>query len=251
MTLTGILKTLAMPPVSLLLLALAGLLLAIRWRRLGWGISLLAITLLLVLAMPITGAVMLARLSADLPRTPPATQLPAAVVILSAEARAVNTARTRFEPGPLTWERLLAGAVLARGTRLPILVSGGPVGSDTSADSPTLAMIMAVALTQQLNMAPRWREARSRDTWENARYSAEILREAGITSVYLVSHGWHLRRAGAAFRQFGITVTAVPVRPDPWPAFQLEEFVPSLAGWQASFYGLHEWIGGLYYAWRT
>lgn len=250
MSLLGLVKALVLPPISLLLLIIAGLLLGLRWRRVGWGLSFAAALAMLVLAMPFTGALLIAGLSDDLPRTPPPTDLPMAVVILSAEARPQDVAGTRFEPGPLTWERLLAGARIARQARLPILVSGGPVRSGHSPEDPTLAGVMAVSLTQVLNLPPRWQEARSRDTWENARFSAEILKMNGITSVYLVSHGWHLRRAIAAFRHFGITVTAVPVRPDPWPRFQLEDFVPSLSGWKASFYGLHEWIGGLYYTLR-
>lgn len=246
MTGFGFLKSLVLPPTSLIVVVLLGLLLALRWRRLGWGISFAGAVLMLVLAMPVTGALLLAGLSADLPRTPPPNNLPAAVVILSAEARATNAARTRFEPGPLTWERMLAGAQSARTSRLPILVAGGPIRPE----GPTLAGVMAANLAQVLNLPPRWLEETSRDTWENARNSADILKANGIRSVYLVSHGWHLRRATIAFHHFGITVTAVSVRPDPWPDFHLEDFIPSLSGWTASFYGLHEWIGGFYYALR-
>ena len=251
MSVLDLVKALVVPPVSLLLLVLFGLLLSLRWRRLGWMLSTGAAVAMLVLAMPITGALLMAGLAADLPRTPPANNLPAAVVILSAEARPLDAARTVFEPGPLTWERLIAGGRMARISRLPILVSGGPIdGRPDGDDSPTLAAIMATALSQLLNLTPRWLETRSRDTWENARYSAGILKENGIASVYLVSHGWHLRRAILAFRHFGITVTAVPVRPTPWPSVNGQDFIPSLAGWTASFYGLHEWIGELYYAMR-
>jgi len=251
MSVLDLVKALALPPVSLLLLILMGLLIGLRWRRLGWSVSLAATLAMLALAMPFTGALLMAILAADLPRTPPPTNLPAAVVILSAEARALDVARTAYEPGPMTWERLIAGARVARAARLPILVAGGPIGGARGGDdAPTLASTMAAALAQLLNQPPRWQETRSRDTWENARYSAEILQANGITSVYLVSHGWHLRRAIFAFRHFGITATAVPVRPTPWPARSAEEFIPSIAGWTASYYALHEWIGQLYYALR-
>jgi uncharacterized SAM-binding protein YcdF (DUF218 family) len=246
MTLFGALKAIVLPPVSLLLLILAGLLLGLRWRRAGWSLSFVAALAMLVLAMPVTGAALMASLSTDLSRTPPPTNLPAAVVILSAEARAVDRSHTRYEPGPLTWERLLAGVQIARTSRLPILVSGGPIRSEGA----TLAGVMANSMALLFNLPPRWQENRSRDTWENARFSAEILKENGIHSVYLVSHGWHLHRATIAFNHFGITVTAVPVRPDPWPGLSLDEFVPSLSGWTASFYGMHEWIGSLYYTLR-
>ncbi len=240
------LKILLVPPVSLLLLALVGLVLALRWRRLGWTLSALGTVGLLVLAMPVTGGLLMALLEADLPRTAAPTAPPEAVVILSAEARAVDAARTRYEPGPLTWERLIAGARVARQARLPVLVSGGVMQTG----APSLAEVMARGLGEHLNAATRWQETRSRDTWENAEYSAAILRAAGIQRVYLVSHAWHLRRAVAAFARFGITATAVPVRMHAWPLLTVEDFVPTTAGWTNSGNALHEWIGIAWYRLR-
>lgn len=241
-----LLKTLLTPPISLLLLVLFGLLLALRWRRLGWLAAMAGASGLLVLAMPATGALLMALLERDLPRVPAPAAPPEAVVILSAEIRVIDAARTRFDPGPLTWERLIAGARLARLARLPVLVSGGV----TQAEAPSLADVMATSLAENFNLPTRWRETRSRDTWENAQFSAAMLREAGISRVYLVSHGWHLRRAVTAFAQFGITAIAVPVRVSPWPRWRLDEFVPTPSGWNASGRALHEWIGIVWYSLR-
>ena len=72
---------------------------------------------------------------------------------------------------------------------------------------------MAQSLTDDFRTPPRWVEAKSADTWENARFSADILRAEGITSVYVVTHAWHMRRAVLAFQGTGLTVTvkaAVP-----------------------------------------
>lgn len=246
MSLADLAKNLFLPPIGLLLVALLGLLLGLhgRWRRVGWGLSFASLLALLLLAMPATGALLVVALESGLPVTPTPSQPPKAIVILSAEAVTVDG--TRFEPGPLTWERLRAGARLARQEKLPVMVSGGPM----PAHAPPLADLMARVLAEQLTVPVRWRETRARDTWENAKYSAEILRAAGIKSIYVVSHAWHLRRAIAAFARFGIAATAAPVRTTPWPRGTLEEFVPSLAGWTQSRIALHEWIGGAYYALR-
>ena len=96
-----LLKGLVVPPISLLVLLLLGLLLAVRWRRLGWWITAASAAGLLVLAMPVTGAILLAALEADLPRRVDPAALPEAVVILSAEARAVDPARAHYDPGPI------------------------------------------------------------------------------------------------------------------------------------------------------
>ena len=239
-------KALTLPPTGLLLIVLGGLLLGLRWRRLGWGLGMASVLGLLTLALPVTGGLLLAALETGLPRTAAPDQLPKAIVILSAEARPIDGDGTRYEPGKLTWERLRAGARLAQQENLPIMVSGGSV----RVNAPPLAEIMARGLAERLNVSTRWQETRARDTWENAKYSAEMLREAGIGSVYVVSHAWHLRRAIAAFARFGIAATAAPVRMDPWPRGHLDEFIPSLAGWTSSRYALHEWIGCAYYALR-
>lgn len=240
------LKGLVVPPISLLVLLLVGLLLALRWRRLGWWVSAASAAGLLVLAMPVSGALLLAALEADLPRRVDPAALPEAVVILSAEARAVDPAQAHYDPGPMTLERMIAGMQVARAARLPILVTGGVM----QPGAPSLADIMAHGLEQHWNVPVRWREGRSRDTWQNAEFSAAMLREAGITRIYLVSHAWHLRRAIGAFTRFGVIVTAVPVRTHGPPRWSPEEFVPTTTGWVASFHAMHEWIGIAWYALR-
>jgi len=244
--LTALFKIMVVPPISLLLLALAGLAVTLRWRRTGWVMSALGLVGLLVLAMPVSGGVLLALLEQDLPRVPSPTAPPQAVVILSAEYRAVDAARRRYEAGPLTLERLIGGAGVARVARLPVLVSGGVMRTG----APSLAEVMARTLAENFNTQVRWQETKSRDTWENAEYSARILKDAGITNIYLVSHAWHLRRAIAAFGHFGITATAIPVRAYPWPEMTLEDFIPTVSGWSSSAWALHEWIGIAWYALR-
>jgi uncharacterized SAM-binding protein YcdF (DUF218 family) len=56
------------------------------------------------------------------------------------------------------------------------------------------------------------REPRSMNTWQNAEFSAPLLRGYGADRVLLVSSASHLRRAGLYFDHFGIHT--VPVRAD-------------------------------------
>ena len=51
-------------------------------------------------------------------------------------------------------------------------------------------------------------ESTSRTTWENARFSATLLRQHGWHRVLLVSDAWHLPRALIAFRAAGVTAQA-------------------------------------------
>ena len=105
---------------------------------------------------------------------------------------------------------------------------------------------MAQSLKDDFQTPARWVEDKSIDTWQNAHFSADILRADGITSIYLVTHSWHMRRALVAFQGTGLTVTAAPTSLDDPLKPDLGDFLPRAAGWQAGFYAIHEWIG---YAW--
>src|SRR6202042_2404125 len=104
-----------------------------------------------------------------------------------------------------------AGAALHRKTGLPILVTGGIV----QPDRPAVGTLMAASLSEDFQVPVAWVEDASVDTWENALLSAGILQTHHIRSVYLVTHGWHMRRAVMAFRHAGLVVTASPTSLDP------------------------------------
>jgi uncharacterized SAM-binding protein YcdF (DUF218 family) len=171
---------------------------------------------------------------------------PGAIVILSADVARMAGETPETEVGYLTLERLRAGAALYRRIGLPVLVTGG---APRDGGLP-IAVLMAHSLAQDFNVPVRWTETNSKDTWENAQDSAAILAAAGIRSVYLVTHAWHMRRAMIAFAHFGIPVTAAPVRLDAPHSATPGKFLPGIKAWMASYFALHEWIGCVYYTLR-
>jgi uncharacterized SAM-binding protein YcdF (DUF218 family) len=237
----GIIVALALPPTGFLLLLTAGLLMPRRrnfGRRLVWA-SLIA---LLLFGMPIVSASMLLALEAGLPTVPPADRPPQAIVVLSAEMIRTQQEELGFRPGLLSLDRLREAAMMHRRTGLPILVSGG----DAQPGLPALADVLAQSLKDDFQTPARWVEAKSDDTWQNAHFSAAILKAAGITSIYLVTHSWHMRRALLAFRDTGLVVTAAPTALDEPLKPDLSDFLPRASGWQTGYFAMHEWIG---YAW--
>jgi uncharacterized SAM-binding protein YcdF (DUF218 family) len=125
--------------------------------------------------------------------------------------------------------------------------SGG-VGHGSPA-GPTEAAIAARVTERDFNASLRWLEDRSRDTNENARYSVPLLRAAGITRIVLVTHGFHQRRAMAAFEravaQDGAAMQVIAASvglPSPG-ALEPGDWLPSSEGFALSRLALHEWLG--------
>jgi uncharacterized SAM-binding protein YcdF (DUF218 family) len=170
-----------------------------------------------------------------------------AIVILAAGRRSYAPEYSGETIDALSLERVRYGALLARATGLPVLVSGGLGGTR----QPSLAELMAKTLSTDYGIQPRWLETRSTNTAENAIFSSELLRRQGVNRVVLVTHAWHMRRARLAFLANGTAVIAAPT------AFYRPQFrnfsqalSPSFEALQMSGYALHEIVGQWWYALR-
>lgn len=221
-------------------------------RQAALAAALAAATIALLLSLPLVSDFLIERLQVFPPitreqRADAAHGPPCAIVILSAGRRAYAPEFGAETVDGLSLERVRYGARLVRQTGLPVLVSGGSLGPK----EPSISYLMADALVGDYDVHPRWLEVRSLNTAENAIFSADILKRAGIRRVILVTHAWHMPRARAAFEANGITVipapTAfyVPTRMTLW-----EKFVPSMTAFRMSGYAIHEIIGSGWYAMR-
>jgi uncharacterized SAM-binding protein YcdF (DUF218 family) len=243
--LKSILLSLTLPPVCFLYFAVPGLLIARRHRNGARALLWIGLVGLTLLSIPLVPNLLIVALERNLPTTPPPDAMPQAIVILGGDLLR-NEATPHNLPGFLTLDRLREGAALYRRTRLPVLVTGGTV----QPDRPPVAIIMADSLRNDFQVPVTWVEDASRDTWQNAEFSAEMLKARGIRSVYVVTQGWHMRRAMVAFHHAGLIATAVPTSidtpfdPIPW------DLAPRASAWQWSYYALHEWIGYVWYSVR-
>lgn len=247
MTLRYLLKFLLLPPLAQLL---ALLLAALLWRRLprvAKTLAVLAVVSLWLLATPRLSAWLVAGLEQQYPLLTPAqltTSDAQALVVISAGLDPVGREFGRASASGHTLLRLRYAAFAQRQTGLPVLVSGGQVLTESDL---TLAEVMAAELVTQFRVPVRWLEGRSRNTAENARYSADILDRAGIDSILLITEAFHMPRAVMAFEQAGLTVIAAPTAPLDNNESAILAWVPTARALDNATLALHEYLGWLVY----
>lgn len=237
-------STFLLPPLNLLVLMVLGLVLWSRRPRTARGLLTAGVALLWVLSTPVVGIVLLRSLEVP-PVTSEAVKGAQAIIILGGGRMVEAPEYGEESPGQETLLRLRYAAKLHRESGLPILTTGGkPDGGDLSE-----AEVMARSLERDFNVPVRWKEGASDNTGENARFSARVLREAGISRVLVVSNAWHLKRALPVFEREGLAPIAAATgfqRPPLLP----NDLLPSAGGLMASRWAMHEWIGQIWYRLR-
>ncbi|MFS1524298.1 YdcF family protein [Microbulbifer sp. 2304DJ12-6] len=131
---------------------------------------------------------------------------PQAVVILGG-GRYRDPASGNERLSATSLERVLWAAQKAP-DHLPLLVSGGRIyKNERLAESQMMEALLEGELLRQVS----WRDDCSRTTAENAVHSAAILRSAGVESIVLVTHWWHMPRAAEVFARAGLQVQPLSV----------------------------------------
>jgi uncharacterized SAM-binding protein YcdF (DUF218 family) len=146
----------------------------------------------------------------------------------------------RFAPeysGPAaaldTLDRLNYGAFVARRTALPVLVSGSPAEAHT----------MRITLSRDFGIEARWVENQSGDTFENARFSARLLRADHIHRIVLVTSSSHEWRAAHEFMEAGFDVVPAPVGTRAPRSHEALDYLPTPGGLLRSYSALYELLG--------
>ncbi|MCC6197981.1 MAG: YdcF family protein [Burkholderiales bacterium] len=206
-----------------------------RRPRLGRLLAVLGVVGLLLLSVPKVAQVLASGLPAYAPVDLAQAQSAQALVVLGSGTRREAAEYGGDTLSRRTLERVRYGARLARLTGLPVLVSGGSVyGGEAE------GKLMREALESEFRVPVRWTEERSRTTAENARYSAQILRGAGVSRIVLVAHGVDMTRALAEFADHGIDAIPAATGISSREVGDLTDWLPSMAGLSASYEAVYE-----------
>ena len=240
-TLKMLLGTVLLPPGGLALLGAAGLWLMARDRAgsaarpSGRALVIASLAALWLLSTQVV-ADRLVRLTERYPALDLNRPLRAqAIVILSCGTERPAPEYGGPAAGADLLERLSYGAYVARRTGLPVLLSGAPE------DAPA----MRATLARDFGITARWVDGESRDTFDNARFSARLLEADGIRRVVLVTSSYHEWRAAREFESAGLEVEPAPVHVWAPRPRHLTDYLPEAHGLLESTQALHEIVGDL------
>jgi uncharacterized SAM-binding protein YcdF (DUF218 family) len=234
------------PFAALLIATLIGVLWSKgRFARGGRAIALAAILVLITAALTPLGLILDSRLEDRFPAPPPDLPPPMGIIVLGG---AINgpISKARGQVAGEEIERVVEAAILARRYPAAKIVFSG--GSGSLFDSDSTEAPEARKLLIDLGVDPQriTLEDKSRNTDENARFTAAIVHPEPSEPWLIVTSAFHMPRAIGLFRKAGFDAIAYPVAyRTPWtwdfdPARNLRIF--GIAA--------HEWIGLLTY-WLT
>ncbi len=228
---------LVLPPTGPLVLAALGLLVMARRPRLGRALAWIGVLVLLALSLPVVSYALMHGLETAPALAPGDAAGAQAIVVIGGGVRRNAVEYGGDTVNGLTLDRVRYGAMLARRTGLPVLVSGGP-----SLGSLPEGELMRRTLEDEFGVPVKWTEARARNTHENAQFSAAILKGADVRRILLVTHGVDMRRAGDEFRAAGLEVVPAPTGLPRAPGSHYRDWIPGFGALAGSYYALYEWL---------
>jgi len=232
------------PTVLILLAALAAW--ATLWRpHVGIAITIVATSLLYVAALPVVAARMIEEVEIK-PVEKPDFSGAQAIVVLGGGVHPGDGDKVRDTLGPWSLERVVLAAHAYKQLNLKVAVSGGQVGGAHISE----ASLMKAALEGEFHVPVTWIEETSRTTYENAVFTAKLLRPAGVSTIVLVTQAWHMRRALWAFERAGLHAIPYPAPLTYDEKDRMADYVPSIGALERSYHVLHEAIGLAYYRLR-
>lgn len=246
--LSKIVDLLLLPPMVFVLFGLLGLGISTMWRKQGVFVTMISLVGLLFCSLPIVSATLISTIQAkdalsedDITKNLGKVD---AIVVLAGGRRVQAKEFDDDTVSVYTLERLRYAAWLTKRTGLPLIASGGRIHNETKSES----QLMQEVLQKEFIVIVDHIEEQSKSTYENAMFTAELLKEKKYNKIVLVTHAWHMRRAKSAFEHFDIEVVAGPTAfYSADPDLRLTDFFPSVKSLTYTYLAFHEMFGHWWY----
>ena len=244
---TKVLEMIFLPPGIIIILMLLGMLFFFSKRGLSFFFIFTGTMVLYLASIPLTSNYLLQNLESY-----PAVDLSEisqhnarAIVVLGGGHYPDAPEYNSDTVSQATLVRTRYGAWLHRHTGLPVLLSGGIVGTAKVSE----ARLMQQVLDEEFQIRNTWTEGKSGNTLENAIFSQQFLTRKGINKIYLVTHAWHMHRSIASFQQTGLEVIPAPTgfTTSSYLAKGIHAFIPRSSALFDTNKALHEYIGKFWY----
>jgi uncharacterized SAM-binding protein YcdF (DUF218 family) len=151
-----------------------------------------------------------------------------------------------------TADRVLHGARLFKAGKAPVvIVSGGNIEWLSASGPGSQAM---ASLLEEWGVPERAiiLESKSRNTYENALYTKQVIDDRGFEKILLVTSALHMPRSVAIFRSFGIDVIPSPTDIEVVDRGDrtVLDWLPNADSLAGTTRAIKEYLGFVYYWWR-
>jgi uncharacterized SAM-binding protein YcdF (DUF218 family) len=240
-----LIRAFVLPPgVFIAVFATWGAILLWRRKRSGW-IPLSAAAVLYLLSVAVVADPLLSLVEVRIWN--PADVRSADVIVLLGGGIVEGAADLTGDaaPSPDMMCRLVDTVRLQRQTGKPVIVAGGKVEDGPSEAGVVKRFLVEFGVPADAVLL----DEHSRDTVENARYSARIMRERGFRKALIVTSGYHLRRSLLLFRAAGVPCAGYPsnLMAERKKSLGFLDFLPSVEAFRKSAVALREMLGGVFY----
>ena len=241
------LEAFILPPLNSVIIMIIGYLIMRYRKRIGMSIIIIGIATLYIQSTPYFASYVNRSLEVS-PFTSEQLKQAQAIVILGGGVKNSGLEYSHnVVPNTSTLVRINYAAHLARNYPDKLIITSGGYTSVKYSEANIMrnVLINNYHITNQIIT-----ENKSRNTDENAKYVAEILKPTNITRVAIVTQAYHMKRAVMLFKKYGL---------DPIPAstdyFHFEDaqmpvitFLPSAKALHYSARALHEIFGYMIYS---
>lgn len=233
---------------SLLLLVLAMILSRLHWNRVSNAVVLLATGWLYLCSTAFFADALMSRLERDVVPRAMSVIAPADAIVLLGGAMRGDTHMGTLADLNDHADRLVHAASLYKEGKAPLLLltGGAPEGVRTEAEQ--MKDILAVMGVPRDSMIL---ESGSRNTYDNAVYSAQLLKMRGMHRILLVTSAYHMRRSAALFEAQGLEVVPAP---SDYQILVVDEtlppWLPLVGNLSRTTTALHEIVGYWMYRWQ-